>query len=133
MDDIKAWIKSYERFSSHPHLDPYQKVTIGWGRRIDERGISAYEANILFENDFAKCERDLLMYPWFFNSPDNIQDALINMCFSLGIEGLLSFKKMIAALNDNDFTKASIEVLESSWAISCFERAKDVSLMIRQG
>ena len=37
------------------------------------------------------------------------------------------------ALTAKDYTKASIEALDSKWATQVGQRAKDVALMMRQG
>jgi len=62
-----------------------------------------------------------------------VKNALLNMCFNLGINRLLGFKKMVAALQEKNFTLAAKEALNSKWAEQVGERAKDIALMIRQG
>ncbi|CAB4151553.1 COG3772 Phage-related lysozyme (muraminidase) [uncultured Caudovirales phage] len=133
MKNLKDWIKKQEAFKSHPYLDTVGKLTIGWGRNIEDNGISKDEADYLFDNDFARCQRELAPFPWYVNSPQNVQDALMNMCFNLGIGRLLGFRKMIMALTAKDYTKAAIEALDSKWAEQVGQRAKDVALMMRQG
>lgn len=133
MKNLKDWIKKCEGYNSHPYLDTVGKVTIGYGRNIDDNGISQAEGDYLFDNDFARCERELAPYPWYVNQPKNVQDALMNMCFNLGIGRLLGFRKMIAALTVKDYTTAAMEALDSKWASQVGQRAKDVALMIRQG
>jgi lysozyme len=133
MSDLKEWIKKCEGFASHPYLDTVGKLTIGYGRNIHDNGISQKEAEYLFDNDFSRCERELAPYPWYVNQPKNVQDALMNMCFNMGIERLLTFRKMILALTIKDYTTAALETLDSKWAIQVGNRAKDVALMMRQG
>lgn len=87
----------------------------------------------MFDNDFARCERELAPYPWYVNQPEGVQAALMNMCFNLGIGRLLGFRKMIMALTAKDYTTAAIEALDSKWAKQVGQRAKDVALMIREG
>jgi lysozyme len=130
--DLKNWIKNHEGFNPHPYLDTQNRVTIGYGRNLDERGISPDEANYLFDSDFQLCVTELSKYMWYINQPYNVKYALLDMCFNLGIGRLLGFKKMIAALTVNDYTNAAIEALDSKWASQVGERAKDVALMIRQ-
>ncbi len=132
MRDIKDWIKNCEDYCTYPYKDNKDKLKIGWGRNLDDRGISKEEADFLFDNDFMRCERELYSYPWFVNQPTNVQCALLNMCFDLGIIKLLTFKKMIQALIIKDYTNASLEVLDSIWACNVGKRAKDVALMMRQ-
>lgn len=133
MSKVKEWIKKCEGYSSLPYHDTVDKITIGWGRNLDDNGISPDEAELMFENDFAKCISDLSRHAWYLVQPQNVKDAMINMCFNLGINRLLGFKKMIEALTNNDYTNASLEALNSKWAIQVGQRAKDIALMIRQG
>ncbi len=131
--NLKDWIKRCEAFKSHPYLDTVGKLTIGWGRNIEDNGISQAEGDFMFDNDFARCERELAPYPWYVNQPEGVQAALMNMCFNLGIGRLLGFRKMIMALTAKDYTTAAIEALDSKWAKQVGQRAKDVALMIREG
>ncbi len=133
MTNLKDWIKKCEGYNSHPYLDTVGKVTIGYGRNIDDNGISQAEGDFLFDNDFARCERELAPFAWYVNQPQNVQDALMNMCFNLGIGRLLGFRKMIMALTVKDYTNAALEALDSKWATQVGQRAKDIALMIRQG
>jgi lysozyme len=132
-NNVVEWIKYHEGLKLKLHKDTVNKWTVGYGRNIEDNGISKEEADFMFDNDFARCERELSNYPWYTNQPKNVQDALMNMCFNLGIDRLLGFKRMIAALIGKDYTVASIEALDSKWAIQVGQRAKDVALMMRQG
>lgn len=117
----------------HPYTDTVGKTTIGYGRNLEDNGISFAEAQYLFENDFAQVQKQLSQYAWYRSQPENVMAALINMCFNLGITKLLGFKKMIAALTEHDYTTAALEALDSKWAIQVGERAKDVAIMMREG
>lgn len=115
------------------YTDSVGKLTIGWGRELQDNGISQAEADFMFDNDFARCQKELAQYSWYLDQPQNVKDALMNMNFNLGITKLLEFKKMITALVNKDYTKAAMEALNSKWAKQVGQRAKDVALMIRQG
>lgn len=133
MSNLKEWLKKCEDFKSHPYLDTVGKVTIGYGRNIDDNGISEQEADIMLDNDIDAARKDLSPYPWYYEQPFGVQDALTNMCFNLGLPRLLTFRKMIAALVVKNYTHAAIEALDSKWADQVGERAKDVAVMIRAG
>jgi lysozyme len=133
MQDLKDWIKKCEGFRAFPYLDTVGKVTIGYGRNIDDLGISAAEAEFMLDNDLARCEKDLSQYSWYLIQPDNVKMALMNMCFNIGINRLTGFKKMITALINKDYTNAALEALDSKWATQVGQRAKDVAAMIREG
>lgn len=61
------------------------------------------------------------------------QDALVNMVFQLGLQGVLNFKNMIKALDRKDFIQAAKESLDSRWARQTPNRARRVSEVIRTG
>ena len=130
--EVEDWIKKCEGFRPHPYHDTTGKVTIGFGRNIDDNGISKQEAEFMFQNDFARCLGELKAFDWYNNSPPKVQMALLNMNFNLGISKLLTFKNMIEALKEENYNAAATEALNSEWACQVGERAKDVAVMIRE-
>jgi len=126
---LKEWIKQNERLKLHPYLDTTGHVTIGWGRNLDN-GISKDEAQLMFENDFNRTLAELKQYSWYLTSPLNVRYTLINMNFNLGIEKLLTFKKMIHALINKNYKEAAKEALNSTWAKQVGERANQIADMM---
>jgi lysozyme len=133
MQDLELWLKKCEGYRSHPYLDTKKIVTIGYGRNLDDNGISEDEAELMLQNDIKKAKTDLATCHFYINQPEHVQLALINMCFNMGLPRLLEFHGMIAALERNDYTTAAQEALDSLWAKEVGQRAKDVALMMRQG
>lgn len=131
-DDIKNWIKHCEGLKLEMYVDITGNPTIGYGRNLS-KGISKDEADFMFENDIREALSQLEKYDWYIQSPQNVKNAMLNMCFDLGIAGLNNFRKMIMALQKKDYTTAAMESLASKWARQVGQRAKDVALMIRQG
>lgn len=131
-EQLEAWIKKCEGLKLETYVDTTGHLTVGWGRNLDN-GIRLDEAELMFQNDLKQATQELKECPWFLDLPDGVQKALINMNFNLGIHKLSTFKKMIAALVDKNYTLAAIEALDSLWAKQVGERAKDIALMIRQG
>lgn len=132
-DSLIRWIKRCEGFSTRLYKDEDGKLTIGWGRNLEDDGVSVDEANYLFTNDLTRTITELEPYSWFNTQPDNVKNALINMNFNLGITKLLGFSRMIEALELNNYPRAAVEALNSKWATQVGLRAKDVALMIREG
>lgn len=127
------WIKYHEGYRRYVYECTEGVQTVAYGRNLETVGISPEEAEYLLNNDVVRCVEQLERYIWFTNQPRGIKDALINMCFNLGITRLLNFKKMIAALAMKDYTTAAKEALDSKWAHQVPSRAKDVACMIREG
>lgn len=130
---LKAWIKKCEGYSAKPYKDTVDKLTIGWGRNLDDVGISTDEAELMINNDIMSSINDLKQYSWYLIQPESVKNALINMRFNMGMPRLLAFKKMIRALINKDYVRASMEALNSKWANQVGQRAKDVAVMIREG
>jgi lysozyme len=127
------WIKHHEGYRRFVYECPAGVLTVAFGRNLETVGISEEEADYLLSNDIKRCVAQLERYIWFTHQPRQVKDALINMCFNLGITRLLGFKKMIAALAMKDYTTAAKEALDSRWADQVGNRAKDISLAIREG
>lgn len=128
----QQWIKGDEGYNNKLYKDIVNKWTIGYGRNLEDNGISPDEGELMFQNDLARAVKDVQNYTWFQLAPDSVQLALVNMSFNLGLTRLLGFKKMIAALTDKNYTKAAIEALDSKWANQVGQRAKDIAIMIRE-
>jgi lysozyme len=115
-------------------LTPYQcpagKTTIGVGRNLDDVGITEAEAMALLDNDIVRVKAQLTKaLPWL--QGDNVQRALGNMTFQMGLGGVLKFKKMLAALQVKDYTAARREALDSAWARQTPQRAKRVTDLMK--
>lgn len=133
MMDVKLWIKKHEGLKLSLYKDTVDKTTIGWGRNIEDNGISLDEAELMFENDLNHCIHDLSIYSWYNDSPQHIKDCLLDMCFNLGINRLLEFKSMLKYIEEKNFTQAAIQALNSKWAKQVKSRATDVATLMRQG
>jgi lysozyme len=117
-----------------PYRDTVGKLTIGIGRNLDDRGISKKEAEYLANNDIDECERQLdAKIPWWRELTDARQRVLLNMCFNLGINRLLGFKKAIALIKSGNYTKASEEMLNSLWSKQVGDRSFRLAKMMREG
>ena len=77
-----------------------------------------------FENDIQNVINDLdRNLVWWRDLPEDLQRVMANMCFNLGITRLLKFKKFLGAMEDRNWDKAAVEMLDSRWAIQVGPRA----------
>ena len=130
-DEAKRLLKKHEGLRLKPYKDSQGYLTIGYGRCLDIKGISVEEAEVLFENDFEEALQHCLMACSAFKIdfdglPDKVKIALVNMAFNLGHK-LLSFKRMLAAIANEDFKEAAEEALDSLWAEQVGERAEEIA------
>jgi lysozyme len=71
--------------------------------------------------------------PEFDQLSEARQHVLLDMAFNLGMNGLLKFRKMLAAIQQGDFEKAADEMLDSKWAKDVKERrAGRLAIMMRE-
>ena len=56
-----------------------------------------------------------VLYPFWEELPEEVQEILVNMMFNLGRPRLTKFKKMNAALEMGDWKTAAIEGRDSRW------------------
>ena len=109
-------IKEDEGFELKPYYDKYNKLTIGYGRNLSDNGISACEAEFMLHNDVENAKKDLLsVISTAGDLSKNRYNALVNLMFNLGKTRFLSFKKMIKAVQEEDFDKAAYELFDSKW------------------
>lgn len=128
-------LKKDEGFMPHAYQDTLGYWTLGHGRLIDKRlggGITADEADFLLENDIIRVEVALdKEFPWWRKCPDNVQLAMANMCFQLGIKKFKAFKTTLNLLKDGLYNQAADNALNSLWAKQTPERAKRVTNLMR--
>ena len=120
-------------------LKPYRctagRLTIGVGRNLEDVGITKEEAEQMLSNDISRVVVDIVKrLPWALNLDDARFSVLHSMVFQMGIGGVMNFKKFLFALQSGDYTKASIEMLDSKWAQhDSPARAKRLSIVMRSG
>lgn len=124
IEDVNGLIKLHEGKRLKPYLCTAGKLTIGYGRNLEDVGISDREAHILLANDVKKCLNDLKGNLNFWHELSAVRQAvLIDMCYNLGWGGLSKFKHFLAALEAKDFNMAAAEMLDSKWAKQVGTRA----------
>ena len=135
MNRIKAQLVRHEGLRLKPYRCTAGKLTIGIGRNLDDCGISQTEAYMLLENDLQNCEKQLLdEIPDIYNGLDEVRkSALLNMCFNLGIGGLLGFNNTLAFIAAGDWERAANSMLASKWAKQVGRRAIELSELMRKG
>ena len=130
-------LKIHEGVRTHAYLCSESKITCGVGRNLDSDGgigLSEDEIDFLLNNDIKRCRQELeFHFDWFKELDDVRQDAMINLCFNIGITSLKKFSKALAAMNVHDYETAAAEFLDSRWASQVGTRALDVTDMIRTG
>lgn len=123
-----------KRFAYQDHLGFW---TIGAGILIDERkggGLDDDEIDWLLLRRIEKARAALAKrLPWFAQLDRVRQDGLVNMAYQLGVDGVLGFPRMLAALRDQKWADAEHQALDSLWAKQTPERARRIARQFATG
>lgn len=147
-----VWIARRLEFHEGCVLKPYRcpagKLTLGIGRNLEdnplsekekkalgdyERGITHNGALMLLKNDVEKCLKNLKTLSCWKKQTIERKYAMLDMCFQLGFNGLLSFKKMLQALDEKNYPLAYAHCLDSKYARQTPERAKRIARIYKEG
>jgi len=89
--------------------DPESKMEVGDSvseRRVEE----AFNKDV--QSVIDDCQR---LYSNFNAMPEECKQITANMMFNMGLPKMKAFKKMNAAIEDEDYLKASEEMVDSKW------------------
>lgn len=134
MSKLLQQIKLHEGLRLKPYKCTADKLTIGFGRNLEGKGITQEEAEYLLSNDIADVRLAIQEHiPAYFKLNDARQAVLVNMAFNLGMNGLLKFKKVIQAIGEDRYTLAASEMLDSNWAFQVGNRALELAEQMKTG
>lgn len=126
-------LERLEGFRQHPYRDTRGKLTIGFGRNLDDVGISRAEAKHLLANDLETIRKHLSTRSWWPQDEPVRQDVLVTMGYQLGVRGLSGFRLMLKAVDRREWRTAALEMLDSEWARQTPLRAQRLALMMQTG
>ena len=137
MTMIIEMLRKHESVETHAYKCSANKTTIGVGRNIDKNGgigLSQMEIDYLLANDIKRVEAELSQaFNWYDDLNDPRKDAMMDMCFNMGLPRLSKFKKSLAAMSNRHYEIAAVEFLDSRWAVQVGQRAITVTDIIRSG
>ncbi len=136
MSNLIEMLKRHEGVRSHVYLCSAGYETIGVGRNIADSGLglSDDEVEYLLNNDIERVRQELTdNYFWFPALNEARQDAMIDICFNLGLTRLRGFVNAIEAMSREQFDVAADEFMDSRWATQVGNRANEITEMIRVG
>lgn len=125
-------VKKHEGLRLKPYRCTQGKLTIGYGRNIEDNGITEAEASFLLDNDIKTAEKECKSrFSWLNRLDEERRGVIIEMCFNLGIDRLLGFKKMLLACSRGDYAAAADEMLDSLWARQVGQRAETLADLMK--
>lgn len=127
-------LEEHEGVRLKPYKDTVGKITIGVGRNLDDVGLDHREVTFLLDNDIDRVIGDLDLRLGWWRQLDQVRQLVIaDMCFNLGITGLLGFKKTLRAISDGRYEDGARMMLQSKWAKQVGRRARRLAEMMRTG
>ena len=143
--NLKESIKIHEGFRDSVYLCPTGHPTVGYGFRVadlsaDELALNAgvvepmskEVAEKILDIKITKFKKQVYnALPWLTYAPMDIQDALCEMAYQMGVAGLLGFKNTLAMIKERKYTQAAENMLKSKWATQTPKRAKQIANLVR--
>ena len=126
-------LKRHEGLRLKPYLCSEGKITIGFGRNLEDMGISEKEAEMLLMSDIQRCYEELNVFSWFHDLDQVRQEAMVNMLFNLGLPTFLEFKRTLKFMAEGAYSQAAEEMLDSKWARQVGDRATELAYIIETG
>ncbi len=141
LERLQSMLCRHEGLCLTAYKDTRGFMTIGYGHCLSAHNedipeiITTDQARWYFEIDFAEAcgDTELYLHSQKITLDDVRFAALVDLCFNIGIGGIIKFKKMLAALKANDYTTASSELLNSIYAEQVPGRASELAFMLRTG
>lgn len=133
-DSFIEEVKFHEGYRDRVYLDTVGKRTIGYGWNIDDTPICREAAEIQLKYKLAECEKELTKALDFYpNLTQARKEVLINMCFNLGLQGLLGFKNTLRLMGQSRHEEAAAQMLKSKWAEQVGQRARFLAAKYARG
>jgi len=127
---ILKFILEEEGFREKPYQDTLGIWTFGHGLT----SITENESEkIVQQRVYDIMGKITIQFDWFNRLSDNRRLVLCSMVYQLGWTGFKKFKKMIKALEEEDYIKASIEMLDSKAAKQTPSRYARQSKIMQEG
>jgi lysozyme len=133
------------------YVDPISgKQHIGYGRNIEDRGITIEEASLMLETDinlafqgvftvFDEFDPNSPLFKWqagpnpYMHQTFQRLPVLVDLVFNMGLPKFMEFKRMIKAIKAFDWNTAAEELMNSRYAEQLPKRAEDNAFWLKHG
>ena len=138
MQKLIEQLKRHEGFRAMPYRCTAGKLTIGYGRNIQDvpltagelqligaasqaevikNGITKESAEALLILEVQRLHKELAVHlPWFADLDEPRQAVLINMAFNLGLGGLLGFNTTLGLIKMGAYVAAAQQMMKTKWS-----------------
>jgi lysozyme len=130
---LRSQLERHEGLRLHPYHDTVGKLTVGYGRNLDDVGITRDEADFMLDNDIEQVELQMETVDEYVGLDQVRQTVVANMAYNLGFHGLMQFSRMWKAIGRRDYDSAAREMLDSRWSKQVGNRAVELARIMRIG
>jgi lysozyme len=144
---LRVDVMGAEGFRQYPYFDccgkPFRsctcaqqgKLTIGYGRNIEDVGISKLEAEVLLDHDLHQAEVNAgKAFDWFQPLSEMRQRSITELVFNMGLTAFKGFRKTIDAIKARQFKAAAEHLLDSRWRAQVGDsRSSRIARYLRDG
>lgn len=139
---LSATARNQLKYDEGLRLEVYRctsgKLTIGYGRNLDDVGVTIEEAELLLKNDVSTAIGNthsiMLEYSIDYKRLGvPVHSALVNFVFNVGPGTARQFKKFWSSLSRYQYYVAAAHLLDSKYARQVPNRARRVADIIRSG
>jgi lysozyme len=115
LDETQRELTQDEGRRAYPYTDTKGYLSIGVGRNLTGRGLSADEIDLMLANDIADAAAIMdHNIPWWRNLPPAQQRVMINLCF-MGWGSFSQFVHFFTAMKSGNRLVAADEIKNSRW------------------
>ena len=134
VNNIEDMLIRDEGFRARPYRDSLGYWSAGYGWSLETGPpLSEDIARLILKEHVEMIVADLTSrIPWMRQLSQPRLGVLINMSFNLGIHGLMSFRRMLAALQAEDYDKTADEMLDSRWSKQVGDRAQRLAQQMKE-
>ena len=133
MEHLIEKIKEHEGYRSSVYKCTEGYDTIGYGFAIKDLVLDEDICDIILERKLINLiDKADKKFPFLRGLPLDKSEVIYEMCYQMGVSGVSKFKNMLKALENEDYDKASVEMLDSLWAKQTPNRALKLSNIMKK-
>lgn len=125
-DRILETIKKHEGYVRLPYHDIRNVLTIGHGTNLKD-GVSKKEASLLANSRLKEAREDVKSVLFNVDLSDDVEDALTEIVYWIGLTKFLKFEKTIASIKQNNLKEAKGHFMDSKLYREFTTRAKTIA------
>ena len=111
------------------YTDTAGHLTIGVGHNLSTP-LSDAAIDQILDDDIRVAMAECALIPFWMNLSEVRQAVLVNLAFNMGFQGLMTFRRMLAAMDAENWNQAAQELLDSRYAKQVGARADRLALQL---